>query len=330
MSEEDKIVRLENNIKTLEEELAKANDQFYRTQLEIQDLKEQKDHFKLVADFASDWEFWIDPEGKYRYISPSCQTITGYAAQEIMRSADLISEIIYPEDLPDFKHYMSNSLNFSDIGKTLEFRILTRTKQLRWCEVNSKAVFDQRGKYLGQRGAIRDITRFKTALGQIQELSQSKQYETKAKIKYKEDLEYRDRELMSSLMLISQKNELILYLRKQLKTIRPTTALPVQKKIEEMLLKIEGLRQINSDWDNFSLHFEKLYPGFFERLSQKYPRLTSREKKLCAYLRLNLSSKEIANILNITPESAEISRIRLRRKFNLDRKIQLTDFISKI
>ncbi len=330
MPDENQLSKLEKTIRQLQSELSETKDSLYRSGLEINDLRDERDHFRLVADFASDWEIWFDPEGKFRYLSPSCQTITGYTVQEFTQTPELLYGIILPDDLPSFREFMSDILSFSEIGKPCEFRILTRSKQLRWCEMNCKAVFDQHGKYLGQRGSVRDITRIKAALGQIESITQSKQFETKAKIKYREDLGSRDRELMSFLMMIAQKNELIFYLKKQLKTIQPLTATPIQKKIADMLLKIEGLRHIDSDWESFSLHFGKLYPGFFERLSEKYPQLTVKERKLCAYLRLSLSSKEIASILNITTESAEISRIRLRRKFNLDRKVHLTDFISKI
>lgn len=179
-------------------------------------------------------------------------------------------------------------------------------------------------------GSIRDITRLMTALGQIKELSDSKQLETKVKNRYKENLDAKDRELVSILMLVSQKNELLQYLKKNLQVIRPTTARPIQHKISEMLDKIESTRITSSEWDTFKIHFEKLHPGFFDRLQIKHPALTRKEKRLCAYLRLNLSTKEIANLLNITPESTEISRVRLRKKLDLTRQNKLSDVISRI
>ena len=79
------------------------------------------------------------------------------------------SKIVFPDDESKLRQYLHDSTSFMQIGQSLEFRLLTRTKQLRWCELISKAVFDKTGSYLGQRGSIRDITRLKTALGQIRE-----------------------------------------------------------------------------------------------------------------------------------------------------------------
>ncbi|TKG95048.1 PAS domain S-box protein [Puteibacter caeruleilacunae] len=321
---------LQTKVDELEEKNAKLQEEKFFLQVENSDLQTDKQKYQFIADFAHDWEFWLNPEGDFIYMSPSCKNITGHTAEEFMQDKNLIYNILYPQDEEQYRQFIYNTLNFINIGKSLEFRILTRTKQLKWCELNCKAVYNSDGKYLGHRGSIRDISRLMMALGQIKNLTDSKQWETKAKVKYKEDLESKDRELVSSLLIISQKNELIQYIHKNLKVILNTTPSHLQPKIKDILSAIEIDFNAQKSWDAFKLHFEKLYPGFFDRISQKFPTLTVKDKKLCAYLRLNLSTKEIAHLMNITPKSAEISRIRLRKKLNLSRETRLSDFISTI
>jgi hypothetical protein len=98
-----------------------------------------------------------------------------------------------------------------------------------------------------------------------------------------------------------------------------------------MLQKIdEHQRKQLFNWEDFKLHFEKVHQGFFTRLIGKYPALTSKDQRLCAYIHLGLSTKDISGLVNITPESAEIGRIRLRKKLGLDRSHNLSAFLQNI
>ena len=102
------------------------------------------------------------------------------------------------------------------------------------------------------------------------------------------------------------------------------------QKLLELSAKIKSNINMENNWNNFKLHFENVHTGFFHRLNNQFPNLTPKDQKLCAYLRLNLSTKEIAQLLSITPASTEISRIRLRKKLCLTKDINLVSFISNI
>ena len=197
--------------------------------------------------------------------------------------------------------------------------------------MNTKGMFDRLGSYLGQRGSIRDITRLMSALGQIKEMSGKQIWEMKVNEKYRNEIVGKDRALVSSLIQIAQKNEMLLYLRKNLSVIRNTLPVPTQKKVAEMLTRIdEHQRRQMFNWEDFTLHFEKVHPGFFVRLKGKNPSLANKDQRICAYIRLGLSTKEIAGLVNITPESAEIGRIRLRKKLGLDRLVNLASFLQEV
>ncbi|MBC8485415.1 MAG: sigma-70 family RNA polymerase sigma factor [Bacteroidetes bacterium] len=100
--------------------------------------------------------------------------------------------------------------------------------------------------------------------------------------------------------------------------------------MNELINKIKANIQLERNWKDFKLHFENVHPGFFHRLNEKFSKLTPKDQKLCAYLRMNFSTKEIAQLLSITSGSAEISRIRLRKKLNLPKETNLVTFITGI
>ena len=81
------------------------------------------------------------------------------------------------------------------------------------------------------------------------------------------------------------------------------------------------------DWEMFLEAFNHADNKFLKKLKKEHPNLSPNDIKLCAYLRLNLSSKEIAPLLNISPRSVEIKRYRLRKKMNLEHDANLTDYI---
>ncbi|MEA3446274.1 MAG: LuxR C-terminal-related transcriptional regulator, partial [Bacteroidota bacterium] len=86
----------------------------------------------------------------------------------------------------------------------------------------------------------------------------------------------------------------------------------------------------DNDWQQFKLHFEEVHIGFFDNLKTNYPGLTQNELKLCAYLRINLSSKEIAQMLHNTSDTINKSRYRLRKKLNLSNEDDLIEFIRNV
>jgi PAS domain S-box-containing protein len=319
----------DDRVNALEQQISLLREKSYFLETENRFLREEKEKYQLISDFTQDWEFWVDPKSEYLWISPSCNDFTGFTPNEFFKNPSLFYELVYPEDEQKVRHFNHDAISFMQIGQTIEFRILTKTKQMRWCEMNSKAVFDKMGRYMGQRSSIRDITRLKTALGHIREITEQQIWESKAKQRYREDLAGKDRELVSSLIRIAQKNELLAYVRKNLSVIKTTLPMPMQQKVTAMLMKIDEHQRVQQfNWEEFKIHFEKVHQGFFTRLKGKFPLLTTKDQRLCAYIYLGLSTKELAGLINITAESAEIGRIRLRKKLGLTRSQNLNDFLQ--
>lgn len=82
-------------------------------------------------------------------------------------------------------------------------------------------------------------------------------------------------------------------------------------------------------WKKFEQNFDQVYVDFLKRLEETFPQLTSTDKKICAYLKMGLSSKEIAPLLNITIRSVEMNRYRVRKKMGLGREENLSDYLDK-
>jgi len=324
-------VRSTERIRELEEMNKSLVNEMSVLKIEMEDIQREKERFQLIADFTHDWEMWYKPDGGIEYLSPSFQDITGYAPLELISNPSVIEYIIYPEDLKSYQEYIRNSLSFSATKQSLRFRILTRTKQMCWCEIKCRAVYDKRGKYLGQRATIGDITSLMKALGQIKDLSEGKRYDSMAKQKYRKDLENKDRELVGFLMELSHKNEILQISRRKIDLLIKREADESQKdQLVALREQIQAALKTSESWETFKKHFEQINPGFFERLKDSFPNLSPGDLKLCGYLRLGLSTKEISILQNITFQSAEISRVRLRKKLGLSREINLSHFINNI
>jgi two-component system nitrate/nitrite sensor histidine kinase NarX len=124
-------------------------------------LREAEQRYRIVADFTYDWEYWESPDGTLRYVSPSCERITGYSAQQFLAKPDLLVELILPEDRKSWVQHRrhAESRNPGEV----EFRIRRQDGEIRWIEHACQPVSDLEGICLGYRGSNRDITKRKRA-----------------------------------------------------------------------------------------------------------------------------------------------------------------------
>jgi DNA-binding CsgD family transcriptional regulator len=99
------------------------------------------------------------------------------------------------------------------------------------------------------------------------------------------------------------------------------------RRLKSIIKDIDSNSSNDDNWKNFEIHFDEVHEYFLTRIRNDYPAITAREIRLCAYLRMNLSTKEIADLLKISVRGVEIARFRLRRKFNLAKEENLVSFI---
>lgn len=135
-------------------------------------LRESEEKFRTVADYTYDWEYWINPDGNFIYISPSCLRITGYEPAEFVSNPDLLFQIIHPEDRAAFGDHTRNIHCGQESVCQLDFRIIRRDGEVRWIGHLCMPVFSENGTWLGRRGSNRDITERKRIEEKIIESAQ--------------------------------------------------------------------------------------------------------------------------------------------------------------
>lgn len=149
--------------------------------------------------------------------------------------------------------------------------------------------------------------------------------------KLRSELAYKSKELANSTMSIIRKNEFLLELKELLKQQKITIGDRFPNKYYQALLKkIDRNLSGGDDWKIFEAHLEKAHEPFIQKLLKKYPDLSHSDLRLCTYLRMNLSSKEIAPLLHISVRGVENHRYRLRKKLDINPNRNLTDFILSV
>lgn len=141
--------------------------------------------------------------------------------------------------------------------------------------------------------------------------------------KLRQEFKDKSKELASSIMSVVKKNELLTTIKKEVEKVDNIKLKPVINLIDKNLKN-------NDDWEFFQEAFNNADSEFLKRLKALHSNLSPNDLRLCSYLRLNLSSKEIAPLLNISPKSVEVKRYRLRKKMNLDHSLNLIDYILKV
>ena len=120
-------------------------------------------------------------------------------------------------------------------------------------------------------------------------------------------------------------------MQSDLQDVKSTMSNEVAKNsINSLIKRIDKEIDNEKQWKVFNLHIEQVYEELFKKLKERCPDLTPRELSLCAYLRMNISSKEIATLMNISARGVEISRYRIRKKLRLDREANLTEFMINL
>lgn len=145
--------------------------------------------------------------------------------------------------------------------------------------------------------------------------------------KLESELRHMNNELATSTMHLLTKNEFITSVKSNLDGLIKRSPDDLRRELLKISRDIENNISADADWEHFQWHFDRVHGDFTQRLKQSFPVLSPQDIKLSSYLRMNLSSKEIAQLLNISTRGVEISRYRLRKKLQLDRNQNLQDFI---
>ncbi|MFI1743785.1 tetratricopeptide repeat protein [Thalassobellus sediminis] len=148
------------------------------------------------------------------------------------------------------------------------------------------------------------------------------------KLKLNTELAFKKKELTTHALHLAKKNEVLAGLRQKAKELK--TSENNSNGYQQLIRTINFDLKDDNNWKNFSKYFQDVHKDFNSNVKQKYPEVTSNELRLMSLLKMNLSSKEIANILNISPEGIKKARYRLRKKLNINTDDSLQDLILNL
>ena len=139
---------LEAQVKERTAELLKTNEALIITE----------EKYRTVADFATNWEFWIGPDDEMIYCSPSCERITGYTSADHVINSHLFYDIIHPDDLKIYQEHREKEKSAIKCNHEIQYRIYSKDGSIRWIGHFCRPVYDTSGLFKGTRGSNKDIT----------------------------------------------------------------------------------------------------------------------------------------------------------------------------
>lgn len=149
------------------------------------------------------------------------------------------------------------------------------------------------------------------------------------RLRLKDELEYKNKELTTHMLYLLKKNEFILSISEKLKKIIPNIKVQNKKSIAEIVNELTA-GSSSDTWKEFEIRFQEVHTSFFKNLNAAHPDLSPNEHRLCAFLRLNMSSKDISAITYQSVNSIEMARFRLRKKLEIDSNEHLINYLSRL
>jgi len=217
--------------------------------------------------------------------------------------------------------YLFKPVDIDQVRMTIELANYQRTLEL----TNENSIRDLKNEV-----ELRKRAEHETELRLQEKIKAEQKVNQLLKQKHQMEMDLINRELATSSIFIAQKNKILGLLKKDVNRLLKKEKTITKNDFAKILKTIDENVKFENDWYRIKAHFEKIHPGFFDRLREKYPQLTPNDHKLCALLRMNLSTKEISQILKITAPSTEISRIRLRKKLDLPKNLNLVQYICNV
>ena len=150
-----------------------------------------------------------------------------------------------------------------------------------------------------------------------------------AKLILEEKLEHTNKELTTHVMYLLRKNEFILSISEKLKQAKLDAKVENKQRIGELIAELETNSKSFS-WEEFEVRFQQVYTSFYKKLYERFPNLSQNEIRLCAFAKLNMTTKEIAAITFQSTNSISVARYRLRKKLGLSQEENLHAFFAEM
>lgn len=161
-------------------------------------------------------------------------------------------------------------------------------------------------------------------------LEKNKKFKVDAeRIQLKRDVEFKDKELTTHVLYLLKKNEFILSISEKLRKIIPNIKMQNKKSIAEIIQELDAGSSTDT-WKEFEIRFQQVHNSFFDNLNIKHPDLSPNELRLCAFLKLNMTTKDISAITYQSLNSIEMARFRLRKKLGIEKDEHLVSYLNRL
>jgi len=145
------------------------------------------------------------------------------------------------------------------------------------------------------------------------------------------EIDTKNSELASNTMHLVQKADMMSKIKHELFKLKNELKDDTQTADFNRIIRLLNAEEKSDEgWEQFYVHFDKVHVDFIKHLKDKFPSITSNELRLSAYLKMNLSTKEIATLMKISPRGVEIGRYRLRKKLNIASNVNLFEFFNAV
>lgn len=206
-------------------------------------------------------------------------------------------------------------------NQELEKRVAERTNAL---EASNEALQSQNQKLEAFNRELTELNEVMT--NQLESGTQNLGFDENLS----EELEQKSKELASFSLQLIQKNQVLTELKSELKGIMRNADSSVNKKFRSLVALIDYSFSIEKEWQRFRQVFDSVHQAFYEKLDERHPSLSPAERKLAALMKLQLSSKEMADVLGISQDSLKTARHRLRKKLELAADTNLQQYFSTL
>lgn len=147
------------------------------------------------------------------------------------------------------------------------------------------------------------------------------------------DLKHKSQDLATSTMNLIRKNEILIRIKNEIGKVQSemgdqSNAAKNLRRLQKIQADIRENIDHDDDWQKFEHNFDSVYENYLKRLKKEFPKLTVSDMRLCAYLKMDLSSKDMASMMNMSVRSVEQARYRLRQKLGIDRETNLSEFLQ--
>ena len=316
------IEELNEEYLALNEEITQSNEQLYHAN-EI--IEERENLLTQITDNVPVFISLVNNNLEYEFANNGYARIFNYEKQDVLgkKVNQVLDKNTYETAFPNLiKSMEGEAMSFENV---LEFK----DGQQRFIHTNYKP-YEFHNGIQGVLVCSFDITERKKTEQKIREIEEEKKRLLALEMeRINQELESNQKSMTAATLKLIQNAERDSQTIEQLMDIKKNTNADGKQSINTLISDYKRT-SYNSNWDEFEILFEKTHSSFYEKLIELYPDLTTNERKICAFLKLNMSNKDISQITFQSDDALKKARMRLRQKLDIDRETNLGAFIQGI